>query len=450
MAIAVIQNSKKPWILRSIADLALAGHLAAAAGYWWLSPKGFPLDNSRFWLNSVMPVLLVAVACTGLIGIHKSRWPVAATVVLFFATTWCAGAISGRVIFPISLRGIWVIAAVIGGAGLICFVGLVRGESRSYRIWLFSTAAAVFVGLLAIWAQIPPPASTAPINAPPSQMTRQGVRQPPQSIVHVGPGCEFDTTEAELTLTTGDIRINCRPILNFDRVSPDGFWSLFAPGRNRFPSPTAQSNGDNFVNIRYSADSIVAISTPTPKGLLRLTAFTPIAEDTYSHLNTYCYFEISGHKRLSLTFSPCPDVEIEVLPADYPVGRPARLAYLDDANQFSVVEAKSGEKGPFRELAAGPLAREDALTIVVRDERQPVARITLEDWSKQVSTDLSPCAGWRLPMNAIEFQRFYDAPSAPGGIWITLAGTSVGRGWETVGHRAGIYRNGLVFEKVED
>jgi hypothetical protein len=53
-------------------------------------------------------------------------------------------------------------------------------------------------------------------------------------------------------------------------------------------------------------------------------------------------------------------------------------------------------------------------------------------------------------MNAIEFQRLYDSPSAPGGIWITLAGTSVGRGWETVGHRAGIYRNGLIFEKVED
>ncbi len=441
------QNSKKPWILGTIVDLALAGHLAAAAGYWWLSPKGFPLDSSRFWLNSVLPIFLVAA---GLIGMHKGKWPIAAAVVLFFASAWCAGAIFGRIIFPISLRGVWAMALIIGSAGLICFVALVRSEPLSYRIRLFSAAAAMLIGWFAIWAQIAAPASTAPINAPPPQMTSQGVRQPPLSVVHVGPGYEFATTEAELVLATGNIRIKCRPILNFDRFSPDRFWSLFAPGRKQFPSPTAQSNGDGFVKIRYSDDSIVAISAPTPEGLLQLTAFTPVAEDTFSHLNTYCYFEISGHKRLSFSFSPCPNAEIEVLPADYPVGRPTRLAYLDEASRFAVVEAKSGEKGPFRELAGGPLGRGEPLTIVVRDGGHPVVRITLEDWSKQLSTSISPCAGWRLPMNAIEFQRLYDSPSAPGGIWITLAGTSVGRGWETVGHRAGIYRNALAFEKLDD
>jgi hypothetical protein len=446
----LVPNSKKPWILRFIVDLALAGHLAAAAGYWWLSPKGFPLESSRFWLNSAMPVVLIAVAFAGLIGMHKSRWLVAGTVVLFFASAWWVGAIAGRIIFPISLRGIWTMALMIGVAGFVCFLGLIRGEPRSYRIWLFSAAAAVFVGWFAIWAQIPLPASTAPINAQPSQMAMQGDGQPPQSVVHIGSACEFDTTEAELVMTIGNIRVNCRPILNFDRVSPDRFWSLFAPARHRFRSPAAQSNGDDVVKIRYSDDSVVAFSTPMKDNALRLTAFTPVAEDTFSHLNTFCYFEISGHKQLSLSFSPCPDAEIEVLPADYPIGRPARLAYLDDANQFMVVEAKSGEKGPFRELAAGKLAPGDALTIMICDEGQPVARITLKDWSKQLSTSLSPSAGWRLPMNAIEFQRLYDAPGAPGGIWVTLAGTSVGRGWDTVGHRAGTYRNGLVIEKLDD
>jgi hypothetical protein len=446
----VVENTKKPRILRSIVDLALAGHLAAAAGYWWLSPKGFPLDSSRFWLNSVMPLLLIAVASAGLIGMHKGRWLVAAAVVSFFASAWWAGAIAGRIIFPISLRGIWMMALIIGAAGFVCFLGLIRGEPRSHRIWLVSAAVAIFIGWFAVWAQIPPPASTAPINAQPPQMTRHGVRQPPQSIVQIGPGCEFDTTEAELRMTTGSIHINCRPILNFDRVSPDRFWSLFAPARHRFRSPAAQSNGDDVVKIRYSDDSLVAISTPMLGDMLRLTAYTPVAEDTFSHLNTYCYFEISGHKKLSLSFSPCLDADIEVLPADYPAGRPARVAYLDDTNRFMVVEAKSGEKGPFRELAAGKVAPGEPLTIMIRDEGQPLARITLEDWSKQLSTSLSPCAGWRLPMNAIEFQRLYDAPGAPGGIWITLAGTSVGRGWETVGHRAGTYRNGMVIEKLNE
>lgn len=50
-------------------------------------------------------------------------------------------------------------------------------------------------------------------------------------------------------------------------------------------------------------------------------------------------------------------------------------------------------------------------------------------------------------MNAIEFQRIdkreNEAPASQ--IWITLAATSVGRGWDCVGHHAGTYRNRMVF-----
>jgi hypothetical protein len=33
-------------------------------------------------------------------------------------------------------------------------------------------------------------------------------------------------------------------------------------------------------------------------------------------------------------------------------------------------------------------------------------------------------------------------------IWITLAGTSVGRGWDSVGHKQGIYRNQMTIESL--
>jgi hypothetical protein len=49
-------------------------------------------------------------------------------------------------------------------------------------------------------------------------------------------------------------------------------------------------------------------------------------------------------------------------------------------------------------------------------------------------------------MNAIEFQRFGAPESSPVMIWITLAATSVGRGWDAVGHRAGTYRNRIRIE----
>jgi hypothetical protein len=103
-----MQTNDRNVILRMVVDIALALHLAAAAGYLWLSPKGFPLSSDRFWMNSVLPAVLIAITSAGLVAMHRHQWSAAASAVLFFATMWLAGAISGRIVFPISLRGIWV------------------------------------------------------------------------------------------------------------------------------------------------------------------------------------------------------------------------------------------------------------------------------------------------------------------------------------------------------
>jgi hypothetical protein len=84
-------------------------------------------------------------------------------------------------------------------------------------------------------------------------------------------------------------------------------------------------------------------------------------------------------------------------------GLPSRLAYLDAQGGFHVVQATSGEKGLFHPLASGRLDRGQPLTITILDRDQPVASLTLLDWSSQASTELSPTAGWGLPQNAIEF-----------------------------------------------
>ena len=123
----------------------------------------------------------------------------------------------------------------------------------------------------------------------------------------------------------------------------------------------------------------------------------------FSHLNSYCDLEVSGHRRLSLSFSPCPETLIEVRPADYPTGRPLRLAYRDAQGGFHVVEATNGEKGPFRALAGGWLGRSEPLAITLHDRGVAQARVVLEDWSAQAGTAPSPTAGWGVPVNAIEF-----------------------------------------------
>jgi hypothetical protein len=73
-------------------------------------------------------------------------------------------------------------------------------------------------------------------------------------------------------------------------------------------------------------------------------------------------------------------------------------------------------------------------------------QVVLEDWSAQVDRALSRSADWGVPVNAIEFRLAGDRPGSPAGIYVTLAGTSVGRGWDAVVHAAGICGNRIRIE----
>ena len=200
--------------------------------------------------------------------------------------------------------------------------------------------------------------------------------------------------------------------------------------------------------MHYRADyeAILRIDPGPEGGSIRLEAMARLPLPVFSHLNSFCDLEVSGHRGLSLSFSPCPEMLIDVRPADYPTGRPLRLAYRDARGGFHVVEATSGEKGPFRELAGGRLARSEPLAITLHDLGVAQARVVIEDWAAQAGTALSPAAGWGVPVNAIEFSLDGERPGSPAGIYITLAGTSVGRGWDSVGHAAGTYRNRMKIE----
>ena len=184
------------------------------------------------------------------------------------------------------------------------------------------------------------------------------------------------------------------------------------------------------------------------RGTLHLESLTAVAQPVYTHLNSYTTLAISGHRRLFLAFSPAPDARIEVLPADYPSGRPARFAYVDPDRTFRIVQASDAEKGPFTTLASGTLAPDAPISITLYDEDTPVARITFDDFAAQASTELSPTAGWSVPQNAIELRRSGDAPSSFVDISLTLAGTSVGRGFDSVGHAPGVYRNRMRLERL--
>lgn len=433
--------------LRLVVETALALHLVGAGFYWWLSPQGFPVDHSRFWINSVLPIVAMILATAGLAGMLRRRYWLAALAVLCFTWAWAAGAIAGRIVFPLSLHWLWLFPLLIAIGGGVCFSLLILGDEKVWLLWI---SAAIFSALIAVGimrSEIPPPPSTRPVDERPPSLAANANKSEVSPMVGLGEGRAFYPAVGEFVLKRDGVTVRCSPLLEFDRTSPDGFWSILAPspaGKER--RLVAESlSGSGLCSFQYSDGSAIVVpSTVTDEAIL-LVGYTPLDADTFSHLNTFTVLQVSGHRRLSLSFSPCPETKIEVLPADYPFGRPARFAYLGDSHAFQVVEATSAEKGPFHSLASGQLRRGEPLTISLFDQEKFLVAIVLEDWSQQVSTKLSPTAGWGVPMNSIEFQRSGDDPEASATIWVSLAATSVGRGWDSVGHGAGIYRNRIVF-----
>ena len=390
----------------------------------------------------MLPVATMLLAGVGLVAMHYGRRGLAAGVVLCFACAWAAAAVCARVVFPLSLAAIWLILLCIACAGVGMSALLICGQPKSTLAWIASAAFGLVVGFLVVRWQIPEPPSTIPWNPAIPSTINDDTRAANASNIRVSGHAYFQPIAADLLFSQGDIRLRCSLLLDFDRISLDHFWSLLA--RRRWTPDRqflSQRLSDDESLVRYNDGSSVHIRYASVGGVLELTAYTPVRAETYSHLNSFCYLEISGHKSLAIKFSPCADAVIDVLPADYPFGRPARFAYLDANDRFRICEATSGEKGPFRELAAGKLSRGEPLAITFYDEGHAATSVTLDDWSAQASTAISPTAGWGVPVNAIEFHRFGDSPSADAGIWVTLAATSVGRGFETVGHRPGTYRN---------
>lgn len=100
--------------------------------------------------------------------------------------------------------------------------------------------------------------------------------------------------------------------------------------------------------------------------------------------------------------------------------------------------------------AVGRLDPAEPLVITFYEGGRPACRIVSEDRAAQAGRDLSSTAGWGLPVNAIEFELIdgYDDNRAV--VFMTLAGTSVGCGFDSVGHAEGIYRNKMQIKIIPE
>ncbi len=434
--------------------LVLALHAVVASAWWWLTPGGFPVSHPRFWSHRVAPLVVLAVVVVAVVAARRHRYGLLLNALLAFPVAWAAAALSCRVVFPITFGRLFAIPLV--GAALMgaAVLSLSRRHEHSPRwpVIVIGAVAALFGASLPL-AHRPPAPDTRPLNVAMPEIAAGRGDPPPAAGGRVSPRLYIHPGDGSLTVKAGALTLALQPLLQFLSRSPDGCLTLLAPSALREVTELrmkSSSQDAGRAEIRYGADyeAVLAVDPGPDEGPVVLEATARLPRPIYSHLNSFCDLEVSGHRRLSLSFSPCRGRRFEVRPFDYPTGRPLRLAYRDAEGWFRVVEASSGEKGPFRELAKGRLGRSDPLAMTLHDGETAVARVVLDDWASQTGTAPSPTAGWGLPVNAIEFSLGGDAPGSPAGIYFTLAGTSVGRGWDSVGHRAGTYRNRMRVESL--
>jgi hypothetical protein len=418
----------------------LTGHAFAAGAWWWLLPGGFPVWHPKFWANGVLPwaFLVVAVATRFYLWERRPKWR--DRVLLSFPVFWLAMLVCGVVLFPVSM----LLPAIILVTPMIVALALAVRRFRprpSDGVMMLVPVGAAAMMMLAQRGARP---DTRPIAA--TMPSGPALPPPPEHVgaVSLAEGVKVDPGDPVVTLLSGRMTLAVQPVLTFVSRSPDRCWTLFATKAQR-DGPARRLVGfertSDGVKLLHRCDVESFSQFVWRDDAVGIQSWTTLASPVYSHLNTFTELTISGHRKLAVTFSPCPQARVEFKPFNIQGTNPSRAAYLDADGIFRVVQARTAEKGPFTTLAQGRMDRRDPLTMTLYDQDRAVFEVTLEDWAAQASVQLSPTAGYGLPVNAIEFSLDGDSARTAGGMWITLAATSVGRGWDTVGHAAGAYSN---------
>ena len=416
----------------------LAVHTAAAGVWWWLMPGGFPSSTPQYWVNEVAPVFCIALLLTALFARGKFSHAVLPAVVAAIPAFWLAFGISARLTFADSFGSSWMTAfipaAIIGGLWVNQF------RLRLTAKWLVPVVVvpALIAGWLLPGTQRAADPSTTPTGA---AFTAPTSGAGDSRLVKLTREAQLRPGDSRVVFKRDKMILNVQPLLTFANRSPDRCWTALAPEGTSTPTNrilvARQHDGARWTMTYKDEDASVLEVATAPGGGVQLDGRSRLPRAIYSHGNTFAELTVQGHQKLTVSFSPLPDRRIEVPPAT----QPARFAYFDGNDTFHLVQASAEQRGPFTEIAAGRLKRGDPLVVTFYDNGKAAFSVTLEDWSAQASTELSPTAGWGLPVNAIEMVRGGDAESTPALITFTLASTSIGRGTQSVGHAPGVYRD---------
>ena len=450
---------KNPLIRRAInlfLRIVFFGYAASFAIWWYVSPKGFAVENLRFWSNSVIPIIIILCSLSCWLDMFRSNRLILSVCIFSYPVATIAFIITSLFLYPISMQPVfltvllsWFMVLLL----LACYT-IIQHPLKAVT-WIptgILTGLSVIMGIILPYSQRSWEPATHPLNQ--AQSDSDPVLNTTQSAFHLSGPVTVLPRYADIIINDQYTQLQISPLLTFYSCSPDRCWILFAPQKEKIGTPRIYQGirrieDGLYLEYNERGKSTLEVTIPNDGHSVRLDAFCSIPTPVYSHLNTFSEFSIKGKEKIYVSFSPCPDKRIEVTAFDYPFGRPARLAYLDTSGAFRVVQAKSAEKGPFTTLAEGTLTREESLHITLYDGNTAVYRIRFEDWAAQCSKQISPTAGWGLPENAIEFSLDGEKENHAT-FYITLASTSAGRGFDSVGHKAGIYRNRMSIEFLDN
>lgn len=453
--------------------IVLAGHAWAMTLWWWpMRAHGFPITHLRFWMNQALPWILSALCLAGMVLAWRRQSRLFSLIVLTIPIAYASAVLAGLLVFPES--------AVCDVRRMLDPSWLYDSFLFRYGLWLPFLLWAASLGLLAVftvWRRRGPPAVLGLAAAtgaclgftfiwalraedPSTYPAGQMLPSLPEGCESMQPDQVFLADDMTLDYETGTVRLShqgleiaVRSTLAFYSVSLERGWTLFASPqwrkkyKIRFAS--VYHHQDEFY-LKYEGgnQALVRVKGSRQKGEpVEIETWTSLPEPVFSHLDSFTEVSVGDYNDLSISLSPFPEERFELRRHSHPdYWIHQGFAYVDAHNRFHWAKGAREEHGPFRYLAHGRLAREDPLILTIFNEDRAVCRITLYDWSEQASTALSPTAGWGVPANAVEAFVGPTSKDNVASIVFQLAATSIGRGYDTVGHKAGAYRNRMTIE----
>jgi hypothetical protein len=403
----------------------LAVHAGAAGVWWWLGPHG------------VVPLFVVVLFLTALVARGRLSAVLLPPVLAMIPLFWMAFGISSRLVFFESFRSLWNLPFLAGAA--LAGLWVKQFRRRLVRAWvvpIFAVAAAI-AGWIFPGTQRAPDPATTPLGAPLGDVP---AGTPDRKLIKLSKDAQLHPIDGRVVIRRDKMVLNVQSMLSFANRSPDRCWIALAPPELNVATVrtfvTKVHDGARWT-LWYKDEDMSVVDVTTRDGGVQLDARSRLARPVFAHVDTFGELTLQGHHKLTLSFSPVPKERVEVAP----VTTAARFAYVDASGTFHLAQASQLTRGPFSEIASGPLPRGEPLVITIYDDGKPMFTVALDDWAAQASTQPSPTAGEGIPVNAIEFVRGGEAESSAALISLTLADTSIGRGTQTVGHAAGVYRN---------